>query len=85
MAALTPFANFGVLGILIDPQDASGTAVAVAGSEMLFRAGVAAFVVVAVFDIIVAGALFEVFAGANRTVYLLRWLQPPFSWGALLS
>lgn len=68
MAVLSAFGIFGPLDSLVTPGDAPGTAANVAGSEMLFRLGTASLIVVAVLDIIVAGALFEVFASVNRSV-----------------
>lgn len=68
MAALSAFGIFGPLGSLVTPGDAPGTAADVSGSEMLFRLGTASLIGVAVLDIIVAGALFEIFASVNRSV-----------------
>lgn len=68
MAALSAFGIFGPLDSLVTPGDAPGTAADVSGSEMLFRLGTASLIAVAVLDIIVAGALFEVFASVNRSV-----------------
>jgi hypothetical protein len=68
MAALSAFGIFGPLDGLVTPGDASRTAADVSGAEMLFRLGTASLIGVAVLDIIVAGALFEVFASVNRSV-----------------
>jgi hypothetical protein len=68
MAALSAFGIFGPLDSLVTPGDARGTAAHISGSELLFRLGTASLLAVAVLDIIVAGALFEVFASVNRSV-----------------
>ncbi|MFB4274542.1 DUF4386 family protein [Nonomuraea sp. MTCD27] len=57
MTVLAVFANFAAIEALITPGDAARTARDITGSETLFRQGVAVFVLVAVLDIVVAGAL----------------------------
>ncbi|WP_111720713.1 DUF4386 domain-containing protein [Homoserinimonas sp. OAct 916] len=66
MAVLGGFGNFGALVPLIIPGDAVLTAQNISGSPLLFFAGVASFVIVAVLDIIVAGALFVLFRPVSR-------------------
>jgi hypothetical protein len=68
MAALSAFGIFGPLDSLVTPGDAPDTAADVSGSEMLFRLGTASLIAVAVLDIVVAGALLEVFVSVNRGV-----------------
>jgi hypothetical protein len=43
----------------------------IAGSQALFRWGIASLILVAVLDIVVAGALFTLFAPVNRSVSLM--------------
>lgn len=66
MAVLGGFANFGALVPLITPGDAVKTAQNIAGSPLLFLSGVASFVVVALLDILVAGALYTLFEPVSR-------------------
>ncbi|MHA6668448.1 DUF4386 domain-containing protein [Homoserinimonas sp. A447] len=66
MAALGGFANFGALVPLIAPGDATHTADNITGSPILFLAGVAGFVVIAILDVIVAGALYTLFKPVSR-------------------
>ncbi len=58
LSVLALFANFFVLGRLIDPHDAATTVSNIARSEVLFRGGVAAFIVVFIADVIVAWGLY---------------------------
>jgi hypothetical protein len=55
---LALFANFFVLERLTDPADAATTVSNIANSEILFRSGVAAFVVVYIGDVVVAWGLY---------------------------
>lgn len=81
MAVLGGFANFGALVPLITPGDAVQTAQNISASPLLFWSGVASFAIVALLDILVAGALYTLFkpvdrrlsaaAGWMRTVYAL--------------
>lgn len=66
MAVLAFFGNFVVIQALITPGDAARTAGDITGSEALFRWGIAAFVLVAVLDVVVAGALFTLFEHVHR-------------------
>ncbi|MGN9846653.1 DUF4386 domain-containing protein [Nonomuraea sp. H19] len=68
MTVLAVFANFAAFEALITPGDAARTARDITGSETLFRWGVAAFVLVAVLDIIVAGALLTLFEPVHRSL-----------------
>lgn len=60
--------HFVAIDGLVTPGDAARTAADIAGSETLFRSGVASLLVVAMLDVIVAAALYAVFAGVNRAV-----------------
>jgi len=68
MTLLAVFANFVVLEGLVTPGDAEQTARDIDGSAGLFRWGIAAFIVVVALDVVVAVALFAVFAPVNRSV-----------------
>ena len=71
MAFLAAFGVFGSVGALVTPGDAAKTAVDIAGSQALFRWGIASLILVAVLDVVVAGALFTLFAPVNRSVSLM--------------
>jgi hypothetical protein len=74
--ALAIFANFFVLDGLVEPGDAAATARNIAESEGAFRAGLVAFAVVFVLDVVVAWALFVLFRGVRRDVSLLAaWFR----------
>ncbi|MFB4274589.1 DUF4386 domain-containing protein [Nonomuraea sp. MTCD27] len=68
MTVLAVFANFVAIDALITPGDAAQTARDITGSETLFRWGVAAFVLVAVLDVVVAGALLTLFEPVHRSL-----------------
>ncbi|GAA2042174.1 DUF4386 domain-containing protein [Agromyces tropicus] len=73
---LAIFANFVVRGSLVHPGDAVATAADVAASESLFRAGLAAFVVVFLVDVPIAWALYVLFRPAGRDRSLLAaWFR----------
>ncbi|WP_272952895.1 DUF4386 domain-containing protein [Deinococcus alpinitundrae] len=79
MAALALFAEFFVRSRLMDPNDLTVTINHLRASGPLLRAGIVANLVVALLDVLVAAALYEVFrhagrglalfAAANRVVY----------------
>jgi hypothetical protein len=73
---LAIFANFLVRQTMIDPTDAAATATNVSDSELLFRSGIAAFVVIFLVDVPVAWALYVVFrpGGALRSL-LAAWFR----------
>lgn len=76
MALLAPFAQFGVLQTLIVPADAAATTANIAGSAWLFRAAIAAFLVVAILDVVVAWALYVLLRPVNEILALLvAWLR----------
>jgi len=76
MAILTPYAHFVVLNGLVTPGDAAGTVESIAGSEGTFRLGVVSLAVVAVLDVVVAAALFHLFAPVNRVASMFAaWLR----------
>jgi len=80
MAILAPFANFGVLHTLVVPGDTAATTANVAGSAGLFRAAVAAFLVVAILDVVVAWALYVLLRPVNEGLALLAgWLRVAYA------
>jgi hypothetical protein len=73
---LAIFANFVVVNGLIETEDAAATAENIAESEGMFRAGIVAFAVVFVVDVVVAWALFILFRSLSRDVSLLAaWFR----------
>jgi hypothetical protein len=80
MAVLASFGNFVALEPLVTPGDAARTAKDIIGSEMLFRSGIACLIVVAVLDIIVAGALRTLFEAVNRDVSTMAaWFRVAYA------
>ena len=76
MVILAVFAILVVLEGLVTPGDAVRTMEAIAASEGLFRSGVASLAVVAVLDIVVAAALFHLFAPVDRVASMFAaWLR----------
>ncbi len=70
MAVLGGFGNLGAITSLIVPGDATATAQKISDSPGLFFAGVASFTIVALLDIVVAGAFFTLFRPVNRGLSL---------------
>ena len=80
MALLAPFARFGVLQSLVVPGDAATTVANIQASEGLFRAGIAAFLVVIMLDVVVAWALYVLLRPVSQSVALLEaWLRVAFA------
>jgi hypothetical protein len=80
MALLAPFAQFGVLQTLVVPADAAATIANIAGSAGLFRAAIAALLVVAVLDVVVAWALYLLLRPVNEGLALLvAWLRVAYA------
>jgi hypothetical protein len=80
LAVLAAFANFGVLKSLVVPGDATATANNILGSEGLFRAGIAAFVIVAILDVVVAWALYVLLRRVSDNLALLvAWLRVAYA------
>jgi hypothetical protein len=76
VAVLATFAHFGALATLIAPGDATATTNNIVGSAGLFRAAIAAFLIVAALDIVVAWALYVLLRPANENLALLvGWLR----------
>jgi hypothetical protein len=73
---LAVFANFVVIGGLIESGDAAATAANIMESEGLFRAGLVAFTIVFVVDVVVAWALYVLFRSLSRDLSLLTaWFR----------
>ena len=76
MALLAPFAQFGVLKTLIVPADAAATTTNITASIGLFQAAIAAFLIVAILDVVVARGFYvllrPVHQGLARLVGSLR-------------
>jgi len=70
------YANFFVLESLIVPGNATETANNIAGNEALFRIGILSFIIMVVFDMVLAWALFVLLKPANKNLSLLTaWLR----------
>lgn len=73
---LAIFANFVVRTGLVDPDDPATTFTNIADSELLFRLGLVAFLVVFVVDVVVAWALYVLFKAVSQEVSLLAaWFR----------
>jgi hypothetical protein len=68
---LAIFANFFVRLGLVAPGDAATTFANISESELLFRLGIIAFLVVFILDIVVAWALYILFRSVNSDLSLL--------------
>jgi hypothetical protein len=68
MAVLGGFGNFGAFVPLITRDDALRTAHDISGAPFLFFAGVASFFIVAILDVVVAGALYTLFRPVSRRI-----------------
>ena len=76
MAVLAPLALFGVLNTLVDTGNPTATVGNIVESEGMFRLAIAAFLVVAFLDVLVAWALYVVLRPVNGTVAMLvGWLR----------
>ena len=76
MALLAPFAQFGVLAILVVPSDATATTNNIAASIGLFGAAIAAFSVVAILDVVVAWGMYVLLRPVNeRAALVVAWLR----------
>ena len=70
------FANFFVLQQLTVPGDAAATANNISNSGFLFRTGILGFIIMVVFDVILAWALYLLLSPVNRQLSLLAaWLR----------
>ena len=84
MAVVAGFANFGAIAPLITRGDAVQTAQDISASPVLFWSGVVGFVIVALLDIVVAGALYVVFRPVSRRLSAVAgWMRAIY--GMLLA
>ncbi|WP_411720559.1 DUF4386 domain-containing protein [Mycetocola sp.] len=84
MAGVAGFANFGAIAPLITRGDAVQTAQDISASPVLFWSGVVGFVIVALLDIVVAGALYVVFRPVSRRLSAVAgWVRAIY--GVLLA
>ena len=76
LTVLAVFGNFLVLNRLITPGDPGRTMTDIAGSEALFRWGIASLLAAAVLDVVVAAALMRVFTSVNPDISrLAAWCR----------
>lgn len=76
IALLSPFAFYGVIKTMIVPADAVATVTNLIASEGLYRAAIAALLVVVMLDVIVAWALYVLLRPVNETLaQLVAWLR----------
>lgn len=76
MAILAPIANFGVLQTLIVPTDAAATTNNIAASAGPFGAAIAAFLAVAILDVVVGWGSYRLMRPVHqRTALLVGWLR----------
>jgi hypothetical protein len=76
MAVLAPLALFGVLNTLVDTGNPTATVANIVESEGTFRLAIAAFLVVAFLDVLVAWALYILLRPVNGTLAMLvGWLR----------
>lgn len=70
------YANFSVLQSLLVPGDVSATANNIANNEGLFRIGIFSFILMVIFDVLVAWALYVLLKQVNKNLSLLAgWLR----------
>ena len=76
IALLSPFAFYGVIKTMIVPADAVATVTNLLASEGLYRAAIAALLVVVMLDVIVAWALYILMRPVNEALaQLVAWLR----------
>jgi hypothetical protein len=89
LIVLALFANFFVLSRLTEPADAAATVRTLTDSEMLFRSGIAAFVIVLIADVVVAWGLYVFLQRTSRELSLFaawfRLLYVAIAGAALLN
>ncbi|HET7479504.1 MAG TPA: DUF4386 domain-containing protein [Rubrobacteraceae bacterium] len=74
--AVLAFASFAVFGNLVATGDAAKTARNIVDHELLFRATICGFLIVAVLDVVVAWALYVLLRPAGRSIALLAaWFR----------
>jgi Domain of unknown function (DUF4386) len=71
MAIIAFFASFSVIQGLVVPEDAAKTVSNIMANQLLFRFGIAGFVVVLICDVLVAWALYIFLKPVNQSLSLL--------------
>jgi hypothetical protein len=71
MAVLAGFAQFGVLKTLVVPTDATATVINIAASPGLLQAGITAFAVVVLLDVLVAWGFYVLLRPVDQRLALL--------------
>jgi hypothetical protein len=80
IAILAILANFFVLESLIVPGDAATTANNIMANELLFRGGIASFMVLVILDVTVAWALYILLKPVNKSLAMLAaWFRLVFA------
>ncbi|WP_130178454.1 DUF4386 domain-containing protein [Cryobacterium sp. SO1] len=80
LGGFASFASFAAILSLIVPGDAGLTADRIAAAPALFWAGVVSFVIVAMLDVLVAGALYALFKPVSpRLSALAGWLRTVYA------
>lgn len=80
LAVLAAFAQFGVLKTLVVPADATATVNNIAGSPGLFEAAIAAFLAVAILDVVVAWGFYMLLRPVDeRLARLVGWLRVAYA------
>ncbi|MDD3246589.1 MAG: DUF4386 domain-containing protein [Methanosarcina sp.] len=70
------FANFFILQDLIVPEDAAATVNNIMANELQFRLGILGFIIMVIFDVVVAWALYVLLKPVNRSISLLAaWFR----------
>lgn len=70
------FANFFVLQSLIVPGDAAATANNILANDSLFRIGISSFIIMVIFDVVLAWAFYVLLKPVNKSLSLLAaWLR----------
>jgi hypothetical protein len=76
LIVLALFANFRVLGKLTEPDDAAATVRNITDSEVLFRSGITAFIIVLIADVVVAWGLYGFLQRTSRQLSLFTaWFR----------
>ena len=70
------FSNFFVLEKLVTPADAAITASNILSNDLLFRLGILGFIIMVIFDVMLAWALYLILKPVNKDLSLLSgWLR----------
>ena len=70
------FANFFVIEGLVSPSDATATVANIKANASLFRTGIFSFIIMVIFDVLLAWTLYILFKSVNSNLSLLSgWLR----------